>query len=187
MIQPTIRVDESIVREVQSQLGEMQSKAPRVIVNALNRTMTNMATNINREVRARYNIKAADIKETLVKKRATPSDLSASVKAKGGVIGLDHFKVLPKKPQPKRKSPIKAAVKKESAKKLPGAFVADKSGLKVFVRNTKKRLPIRRLYGPSIPQMLKNNVVKSEIQTKAEDMFQQRLIHEISRLVGEND
>lgn len=187
MIQPTIRVDENIIRDIQAQLGEYENKAPRVIANALNRTMSNMATNINKEVRSRYNIKAADVKETLVKKRATPSDLSAGVKSKGGVIGLEHFKVMPKKVQPKRKSPIKTAVKKESPKKLHDAFVADVTGLKVFVRNSAKRLPIRRLYGPSIPQMLKNNVVQHEIQAKAEDMFRQRLTHEISRLVGVNE
>lgn len=183
MIKQTIAVDERIIRSVQAQLSGIEHKAPNVIANALNRTMSNLAANINREVRAKYNIKTSDIKGSLEKKRANKNNLSASIKSKSGVIGLDHFKVSPLKVQPKRKKPIKTAVKKGATKSLPGGFVQDVNGLKVFVRNTKKRLPIRRLYGPSIPQMIENENIRDELDLKASAMFKQRLDHEISRLI----
>lgn len=183
MIEQSITVDADLIRQVQQELSGIETKAPNAIANALNRTMSNLAANISREVRSEYAIKAGDIKETLEKKRANRNDLSAHVKSKGGVIGLDHFKVLPKTVQPKRKKPIKIGVKKGSTKDLPGSFVADKNGLKVFIRNTRKRLPIRRLYGPSVPQMLKNEGVQESLNEKARVMFEQRLEHEISRLI----
>lgn len=183
MINLNLTVDEGFVREIQDRLEGIENKAPRVIANALNRTMMNLATNINKDLRAKYHIKSTDIRETLIKKRANANDLTASVKSKGGVIGLDHFKVMPKKVVPKRKIPIKTAVKKSGVKQLPGAFVAETNGLKVFIRDTQKRFPIRRLYGPSIPQMLKNEGISNELNEKALEMFSQRIEHEISRLM----
>lgn len=163
----------------------IENKAPKVIVSALNRTMTNLASNISKEIRVNYTAKASDIKESLVKVRATPTNMSATVRSKGSVIGLDKFKVTPKTVQPKRKKPIKAGVKKDATKSMGSAFVADINGIKVFVRTSKKRLSLKRLYGPSIPQMLKNEKVKDKLQIKAEDMFKKRLEHEISRLLGD--
>lgn len=183
MINQTIAVDERLIRSVQDQLTGMEHKTPNVIANALNRSMSNLIANINREVRAKYNVKASDIKGSLERKRANKNNLSTFVKSKSGVIGLNHFKVSPLKVQPKRKKTIKAAVKKGATKSLPGGFVQDVNGLKVFVRNTKKRLPIRRLYGPSIPQMIENENIREELDKKARAMFKQRLDYEISRVI----
>lgn len=183
MIEQTITIDESMLRDVQNRLRGIERKAPNAISSALNRTITNLATNISREVRTVYPVKASDVKETLIKRTSNPNTLNASIKSKGKVLGLEKFKVSPKTVQPSRKKPIKVAVKKGALKPLQKAFVAEVSGIKVFERTSKKRLPIRRLYGPSVPQMLKNVGIQEKLNTQANEKFQERLNHEINRLI----
>lgn len=182
-MRPTVELDRTMLEDVQRRLGEMEKKAPNVISSALNRALTNVASNVSKEVRQDYNIKAADIKSTLEKTRASKANLSAIVRSRGNLIPLDRFKVSPKKVSPKRKTPIKIAVKKTGMKPLGGAFVADISGIKVFKRQSKKRLPIDRLFGPSVPQMLQNEGIRENINREGEDMFYRRLDHEINRIL----
>lgn len=178
-----VEVDEQMIRTVEKRLGEMSNKAPNAISNALNRAMTNVASSIKKEVRKEYIIKAKDVETTLIRRKATRKTLSAAVYSRGSPIPLDRFKVSPRTVQPKRKKPIKIAVKKDGLKESLGSFVADIHGIKVFRRRTKKRLPIDRLFGPSIPQMI-NNKVAEKINEDGRTTFQRRLDHEINRILG---
>ncbi|MGO4890294.1 phage tail protein [Anaerobacillus sp. MEB173] len=178
-----ITSDDKLLNDVQERLGGFHKKAPNAITNALNRGITNMNSNTKKEVRKDYNIKASDVNPTLKVTRASRSTLGGEVRSNGEVIGLDKFKVSPKTINPKRKTPIKAAVKKGSAKSLASGFMADINGAKVFKRTGKKRLPIKRLFGPSVPQMLENERVREEIHSKGQETFEKRLEHEISRIL----
>jgi hypothetical protein len=179
----TVNVDEKLLKDVQKKLKDVPKKAPNAISNALNRAATNVNSNVSKEVRKEYVIKSGDIKATLTKTKATRSKLSAEVRSDGNVIPLDRFKVSPKTIKPNRKKPIKVAVKKGGVKPVLGAFVADVSGIKVFERTSKKRLPIRRLFGPSVPQMLGNGGIREEIERQGQETFERRLDHEINRIL----
>lgn len=179
-----VDVDKDMIVDVQKRLGDMYTKAPNVISKSLNRTITNVNSNIKKEVRERYHIKARDVSDNLNKPvRSSSSRLFAEVKSTGGPIPLDKFKVSPKTVNPNRKSPIKIAVKKDGVKKVMGAFVADINGKKVFKRTTDARLPIKRLFGPSVPQMLGDEDVQENVNTKALETLNKRLDHEISRIL----
>jgi hypothetical protein len=184
MIKTTVKVDRDLLHDVQKRLGTFSDKAPNAIANALNRALTTVAAQVSREVRKEYNIKAKDVKATLSKTRASRANLSAIVRSQGEVVPLDRFKVSPKTPQPKRKKPIKVAVKKTGLKPLLRAFVVDLHGIKVFRRKTKHRLPIQRLFGPSIPQMLGNEEILNKINREGKEMFYKRLDHEINRILS---
>jgi len=179
----TVNVNENMVRQVQRKLGEFHKQAPNAISRALNRAATNINSNIKKEVRKEYNIKASDISETLRKTNSSRSNLKAEVRSSGALIPLDRFKVSPKTVNPKRKSKIKIAVKKDGLKTVMGAFVADINGTKIFQRVTKSRLPINRLFGPSVPQMLGNEEIRSEIERQGQETFNIRLEHEINRIL----
>lgn len=179
----SVEVDERVVRDIQSRLGNMSRKAPNVISSALNRAATNVNSNIKKEVRKEYHIKAKDVQDTISKSKATRGNLSAVVKSSGGVIGLDKFKVSPKTVNPKRKRPIKVSVKKGHLKEVMGAFVANINGSKVFERVRKDRLPIRRLFGPSVPQMLKNEEIRGRIENEGQETFHRRLDHEVNTIL----
>lgn len=177
MITQTITVNQQVVRDTQRRLHGIEQKAPNAISSALNRTLTTLVTSISKEIREGYHIKAADIKKTITKKNANKNDLSGSIKSRGRVIGLDHFK------KSQTKKTLKAAVKKTGLKPIENAFLANTNGEKIFVRTSKKRLPIKRLYGPSVPQMFKSREIKEELALQADTNFKNRLNHEINRLV----
>ena len=187
-----IKVDESMLRDVQSRLKEIPQKAPNVISASLNRTVTNVASNLSKEIRKTYTVKAGDIKGTITRVRATPQTLSASVKSKGGTMGLDKFKTSALMATSRKggvksvkinRKPVKAAVKKGQMKKVMDGFVATVNGPKIFKRQTKKRLPIERLHGPSVPQMAGSPEVGEAVNREAQAMFGRRLDHEIGRLL----
>lgn len=179
-----IKADEKTLNYARERLGDFQKQAPAAVARALNRATTNVNSNIKKEARQVYHIKAADIQKTLTRTRATKSRLGSEVRSTGGVIPLDKFKITPKTVNPRRKTPIKAAVKKSGGPKaITGAFMADINGVKAFERVSEFRLPIRRLYGPSVPQMLENEQVADEINQLGQKTFDQRLEHEISRIL----
>lgn len=179
----SVGVNKRTMRRVQRKLGDMSRKTPNVVSSALNRAVTNIASNISKEVRKEYFIKAKDVKQTLTKNKSNRSTLSASVISSGETIPLDRFKVSPKTVKPKRKKPIKVAVQKTGLKELVGAFVADINGIKVFERVGDERLPIRRLFGPSVPQMLGNEEIREQIDREGQETFYKRLDHEIKRIL----
>lgn len=177
-------INENQVSEIQNRLGQFKKKAPNVIANALNRGMSNMQANIKVEARKEYHIKAGDINVTLRKNRASKANLGASVVSVGGAIPLDKFKVSPKSINPRRKSTISVAVRKDGAKKFKGAFMADINGPKLFIRVKKTRLPIKRLFGPSIPQMIGREEIVNSIQAEGVETFNRRLDHGIDHILG---
>lgn len=179
-----IVVDEAAMRDVQQRLGELAHKAPNVIANSLNRSISNMNANITKEVRKDYHVKATDIKKSLNSVKASPSKLTAEVRSKGKLVGLDKFKVSPKTVNPKRKSQLKIAVKKNGVKQIMGAFIANLNGTKVFKRDGKKRLPVSRLMGPSIPQMIGNEKNVEQIELKSWVTYQRNLDHYINYLLS---
>ncbi|MBM7580012.1 phage tail protein [Jeotgalibacillus terrae] len=182
-MRPTVSIDQNTLDYAEHMLGDLKKKAPNAISAALNRAMNTVATNISKEIRQEYNIKAGDIKETLSKTRASRTNMNAIVSSRGNLIPLDRFKVTPKNPSPKRKAPIRVGVKKGGKKTLLGAFVADINGNKVFRRQGKKRLPIDRMFGPSVPQMLKNEDIRLRVNQEGQLMFNKRLDHEINRIL----
>lgn len=184
MVVTTVNVDEARIKEIQQKLGEVQGRAPNAISRAMNRAVTATSTSVSKEIRKKYHVKAGDVKSATTRKNSSPSKLSASVNIAGGPIGLDKFKVSPKTVNPKRKSQLKISVRKDrGAGTVSGAFNANISGLKVMERTGKKRLPIDRLFGPAIPQMAKNEEVSAAAGRRGGVVFEERLRHEIGRLL----
>ena len=172
------------IKKVEERLGRYKAKAPIVLYRALNRAVQNAKTNARKNPRETYNIKAKDIKETLTAKKASRSKLGAALVSQGTKVPLDKFRISPKQLRPKKPPrALKVAVKKGGLKQLLGAFVADIRGNKVFSRVSKRRLPINRLFGPAIPQMIDNKAVRPFIEKEAINTFQRRLDHEIKRVL----
>lgn len=193
-----ITVDAAAVREVEKKLGPLAKKAPNAISNALNRAVTNINSNVKKEVQSKYHIKSKDIANTLDIRRANASNLSAHVNSKGKVIGLDHFKVSPKTFNPKRKSQLKIAVEKPGAKQILGSFILNLNGPKVFTRSGEKHYPdqgsyagkgvlreiVNRKFGPSVPQMIGNKEVVKEIEREGQLTYERRLEIEINYILS---
>lgn len=194
-----ITVDAEKLKEVERRLGQYPKKAPLAIMRALNRTAANVKTNASKKVREEYTAKAKDVNSTFTVRRASKSSLSAAVESSAGALGLDKFKVSPKEPRHnKPPKALKVQVKKSGgAKRIVGAFVASVNGNKVFKRQPGAKgkkgkggnwtaLPIERLFGPPVPQMLDNRSVRAFVEQEAAKTFDNRLDHEIKRIMEGN-
>ncbi|MBE3586566.1 MAG: phage tail protein [Thermoanaerobacter sp.] len=166
-------------------LGHIPGAAPKAMANAINRAAEAARTEAARKVRELYYIKHKDVLATMKIYRATPDDLTATVISKGNLIALSKFRITPKQPQPKRKKPVIARVKRGEGGPIKSAFVARmQSGhVGVFIRVGRSRLPIRELYGPSVPQMLGSPNVTEWVEEKAIERLEQRLEYEINRIL----
>lgn len=199
-----IVVDDQSLKDVEQRLGQFPDKAPNAIANALNRSVSNISSNIVKETRKNYHIKATDVKSTLKTFKASRSKLSVEVKSQGKVLGLNKFKVSPMTVNPRRKNQLKIAVEKTGMKQIHGAFIANLNGIKVFKGSGKKVIPtkgryvgrqnsrtkgplmreeINRLFGPSVPQMIGNEDVVENINHQAWITYEKRLNHEINRIL----
>lgn len=183
-----ITINANKLKEVEKELGQYKSKASVALSRALNRAASNAKTNASKKVREQYTVKAKDVNSTISITKASSGRLGAIVKSKGARMPLIKFNVRPKNPRPKNPPKVlRVEVKKGGLKELVGAFVANVSGNKIFKRTTSKRLPIQQLFGPAVPQMLGSSTIKEFIESEASKVFDQRLDHEIQRIMGGNN
>ncbi|MFY0545457.1 phage tail protein [Brevibacillus sp. H7] len=173
------------IDQAERMLGHIPGAAPKAMANAINRAADSARTEAARKVRETYYITHKDVINTIKIYRATSSDPSAMVLSRGSVMALPKFRVTPKRPQPKRKAAVVVRVKRGEGGPIKKAFVARmKSGhIGVFKRAGKSRFPIDQMYGPSVPQMLGAPRVSAWVEEKAADRLDQRLDHEIKRIL----
>lgn len=180
-----IELNSEQLKRAQQMLGHIPGAAPKAMANAINRAVTTARTEASRKVREMYYITNKNITATMTLTKASAGSPTALIRSKAGPIALSKFRVTPKQPSAKRKKPITARVKKGGGGPIAHAFVARmKSGhVGVFDRVGKQRLPINQLYGPSVPQMLGNPSVTQWVEAKASAKLDERLIHEIGRIL----
>lgn len=187
-----ISIDAEPLIKVVEGLNEFPQQILPAMVSAVNRTLDTTVTQIKREVASEYTVKQKDITKSIKKTRATKTRLSAVAIASGGQVALYKFRHSPTNPPPKQryKQPVKAQVKKNGSKKTViyksnKAFVQTVHGNNmIFVREGRKRLPIKKLFALSVPQMIadkndsKGSIVR--IQARAQEMLEKRVNQEIT-------
>lgn len=182
------------VEEIEKRLGNFKSKAPLVLSRAINRSIQNVRKNMGKETSQRYYVLSSDVKKTVRVVKASKGSLKAAAISSGEGIALSKFKVSPNTPVRYRgasRSPkvYRAGVKKSGGMKPldgdPKSFVAEmKTGhIGVFTRKTGDRLPIRQLFGPSVPQIVKSEDIMSEINAEASKTLQKRIDAEINNIL----
>lgn len=167
--------------------GVIEKAAPR----ALNKVIDQVTTATAREIRASgYKLKVGIIKKNLTKQRANAGKLVAVVRASGRPIPLINYGA--------RETAKGVSVDVLNGRKvITGAFIAIKAnGQKaVYVRagKTHKKvlkngraiwsgLPIKELYGPSVPDGLANKSVQEALQRLVEEKFPDILRQQIKYL-----
>lgn len=190
MLTLDVRAD---VKGITSSLTRYIGDQQKAVVRALNKTAEQARTAASQEVRAAgYNIKASAIKKSFSIKRASAGNLIVTLRATGRPIGLINYGAR------QTKSGVSVQVK-TGRKVLRHAFVATMpSGHNgVFERTGKQHrtvmkngkrvrtgLPIKELFGPSIPQSLANDAVEKAIMAKIREKFPQILKHELAFVAG---
>ncbi len=180
MLSLNVKADTKGIVASISRYAEDQKKA---IVRALNKTADQARTAASQEVRAAgYEIKASAIKKSFSIQRANAGRLVVTLKSTGQPIALVNYSAR------QNKGGVSVNVK-TGRQTLSHAFIATmRNGHKgVFVRTGgkgAKRLPIKELYGPSIPTALGNDVVEKAIMKKIREKYPQILRHEIAFLAS---
>ena len=156
----------------------------------MNKVAAETKVESSRSIRsAGYKIKASAIKKQIAIKRANRSELKAVVTASGKPIPLIAYGAR------HVGSGVSVSVK-GSRKIIKHAFIAEVNGIKgVFVRVGKGHkkvikngkvvwsgLPIKQLYGPSIPAVFGNDLIQQALRAKIKTRFPILLKHEVDYL-----
>jgi hypothetical protein len=188
-----VKIDATDFRKVELRLGGAYKKAPSAVSRALNRAAESTRTEAVRETTKRYHVKAEEIRGSKKKEipsklwisKASANRLTAIINSSSSRIPLDHFKTSSLKFN--NRSPIMVAVKKDGLKKLSHAFIFENkypgggNARLIFQRVGKERLPIKRLYGPSISELVGGRVIRPEVEKTAAETYNKRITHEIER------
>lgn len=184
-----IEVSASRLEQAEKLLSHIPGAAPKAVSRAINRAADTARTEMARKVRETYYVNYGDVLATVSIDRARAGQLSARITSRGHALSLIKFRVTPNRPQPRRRIPIVVRVKRGEGGPLRRAFVAQmRSGhLGVFERAGKARTPIDGLYGPPVPQMIGNPSVTAYVEEKALARLDDRLDHEISRMLEDSE
>lgn len=189
-----IVIDTKQLDRLTIELKGFEKEVGEAAYHALNRTIDFVITQVGRIVPKEYAIKAQEVKDSFKGgiKRPSKGDLTASIISSGHTLSLAHFPHSPQMPSvTKRSYKVKATIKRGSRQTIrtePKAFIAstgaksaDKVQYNIFRRLGEERLPITVVRTLSVPQMISNEKVSSEIQKTAQEKFGERLEHEIIR------
>jgi hypothetical protein len=107
-------------------LGHIPGALPKVLSRTINRAVTGARADATRQAKAEYTVSAGTIRNAIGKPRlSNVSNLTASIRARGGTVPLSSFKITPSKPLKRRSaSALQAIVKPGSGGTIKGAFVA---------------------------------------------------------------
>ena len=199
MAYTTINIDTKQIERLAKELKGFEKEVAEATYHALNRTVDHVFAQVGKIVPKAYAIKKKDVTETLKKNKPSHSKLEASVTSIGRRLSFAHFPYTPKTPRRSKRSvfdtAVMATIKKSKGKVLSrkgfvastGAKSAEKTQYNVFKRLGKSRLPIAPIRTLSVPQMITNEKVGEQVQQSAQTMLEQRLDHEITRIMTSID
>lgn len=166
------------LRQVQRFATDTQKKAiPAAASRALNKTLANVRTVASKEIREERALSAKVTKDALTIERATRQKLYGALVASGRPIPLSKYQAR----QGKRGVTVKVSPGGRKTVIHAGnkAFIVGKIGGHVFARETKSRLPIKKLYGPSIPSTFIKDKVINALKIAAGENWVKRFAEEM--------
>ena len=167
--------------------------APDVVNKAFNlaisRALDKARTTLTRETVKQYYIGASDIRKTITAKTIATNGLKQGVlTSKGERLHLSKFKISPKSPSYRMNGRnYQAAVKRSGGLKslAPNAFYipSKKQAFRRIAPGGRGFQNLRVLMGPAIPQILKNEQTLDVATRETQNVFTERLSHEVQRLL----
>ena len=166
-------VSKESAKALEEQLRALKGdKAYKAMSSAAKRAASHAKTVGTKGVRRTYTIDAASIKAA-TSVRGTEG--GAVLRIAGPRRGVNHYKAR------KRRQGIFVSIKKGSGDIVPRSFAYSNT---FFKRRDSRRLPIERIFGPAVPQLFENDAVQNEVMEAASKKYEERVRHEIGRLLG---
>lgn len=181
-----IQIDGTELQQARSVLEAFGRQGRNLVARSLNRAGKGIPTDASKEARKEYNVKAREVKGSFSLFQANSNQLRAGASSRGGPLSLIHFGARPRKPgtrRPKRGVSVQVMGPRTV---IPGTFLARLSGgdPAIFWRRGKKRLPIDKRLGPSVPQMLDHENVQPNLEEGARNRFLKTLDHEVDHFLA---
>lgn len=199
-----IEVSEQTINRIHAILAGVENADKKVLKPALTRGLMAGKTAAGKAVRQTYHISAGDFNSRGYMKYNSVSQggdgIVGSIEYSGGVIPLIRFKVSPDTPK-RKKTPSAAVLKASSLVKFGrenNVFVQQmESGhIGIFERKSgeysasrgsgqnKHTEKLKELLSPAVPQMVGNDEVMQTVEERVNEVINQRIDHEIERLLN---
>lgn len=199
-----IEVSEQTINRIHAILAGVENADKKVLKPALTRGLMAGKTAAGKAVRQTYHISAGDFNSRGYMKYNSVSQggdgIVGSIEYSGGVIPLIRFKVSPNTPK-RKKTPSAAVLKASSLVKFGrknNVFVQQmESGhIGIFERKSgeysasrgsgqnKHTEKLKELLSPAVPQMVGNDEVMQTVEERVNEVINQRIDHEIERLLN---
>lgn len=195
-----VEVDVSGLEDVERRLGKMKDQAPKVLRSAINSTATEARKQLAQEAQSRYTVKNAGFNSAAKIRRATVSNLVATIHAGGRKLDIPRFHVTRPRSHKKGAPGAKAEVVAGGGlKEIRGA-----SGIKAFSstvpsgksrtkqilqRQGAARYPVQVLHSVSVPKMLEmvyegRGAAKRALKKDIQKIYNQKVQQKIGELMG---
>jgi hypothetical protein len=171
-------IDVNLTSKMLNTIGQ---EAREAAVRSLNESAQDVKKRAIEVISSGYNIKPEAVESRLKVKDARENNLQSEIRASGSKIELIEFSSMA------AASGVTVLVKTSHGRKLvhPQAaaskgFIATPASGKtgIFVRQTDKRYPIRRLFGPSIPQLFGSKDIVRDLSSYAEEQIEHHIDEE---------
>jgi hypothetical protein len=163
--------------QVLKNVGNLPGAHRRAVSRALNKTAGNVRTAASVAIRAKRSLSAKTVRQAFSIKQANPNRLVATLAITGRSVPLKDYKAR------QTKRGVTVSVTPGSRKLIEHAgnraFIINRIGGHVFARQGKARLPVKKLYGPSLPATFLNDEVRRVWTTAAQEALPNRLREEI--------
>ena len=169
-----LTIDTRLIKRTARGFGVAAGEIPGITSRALNHSMAKANTKVKRLLVKETSLKSAMVGKELSVRKSSKDNLEAAIVAKGRAHALKDFTHR----QTKKGVTAKVWGKRKLFK---SAFIVKKLSGNVFRRAGKKRLPIYRPMGPSIPNELLRGESANTLETEIETSLAPRVIHEIQR------
>lgn len=184
-----VRVDslDGVRDSFEKRLGKLgDGEARKVMMRVANRAGSTTSVQVKRALVKQTSIKRATIAGAIrdIKASAKGGAIEYIIRGRGSEIPLKEF-------SPRQ---FKAGTRAKvwgRMQQFPGAFMGPRPGTiapalagHVFARTGASRLPIEKLYGPSIPKEMVLGVTAETFQRVSRAEVDKRMAHELSRILG---
>ena len=166
------------LKKLKQQLNTLETKvAPQATIRTLNRMAESAKVASARHIAPQMNSRQAAVKRRIETQRATFKRLWATLVARDRALQLIEFVVGSRKPtqQPGGKRGLVKAKVYGKTRTLTDAFIAPRrtgdSKTTVYIRKSKKRKPLKLLYGPGIMQLFRQKENDAIMQATVRERF----------------
>jgi hypothetical protein len=178
-----LTIDTRQLQKLQRALGHIKNGVPRALAPAINQALNKGRTEVKREIRKEYIIKAKDIPIRI--SGANRTRLGGSIIIEQGMLDLNKLRVTPMAPVRRKGRHVFAQVRTGGGGVMPGAFViAAGSYVGPFVRRGPANLPIRKLITISAAIMASQPTVGPAVNKAMGDTLDKRIDSQIKRVLG---